>query len=76
MLCDWLCALICLGNFGVSMDDGQLSPRMINQTTSVPAAFLLFLVMLIDALSATVLRFRRYKQHDMEEGNDHNSKER
>ena len=46
-------------------------------TIAVPAAVLLILVILVVALCIYILRrCRRYKQNDLEVGNDYNSKKR
>ena len=86
MLCDWLSnshipfidnSINCLGNISASKDDDdQLSSSMII-TIAVPAVVLLILVIVVVALSIYILRrCRRYKEHDMEVGNDYNSKKR
>ena len=83
MICDWLnnshiqfidniVCIDCLGNISASKDDGQLSTNMII-TIAVPAAVLLILVILVVALSIYIIR---YKQNDLEVGNDYNSKKR
>ena len=87
MICDWLnnshiqfidniVCIDCLGNISASKDDGQLNTNMII-TIAVPAAVLLILVILVVALCIYILRrCRRYKQNDLEVGNDYNSKKR